>query len=68
MSSLPSERVAVGGVIDPDVTVASTVDSDYIDMLKFNTAMAIGVAGTLGSSATVGFSIVQPLPERRRLS
>ena len=59
MSSLPSERVAVGGVIDPDVTVASTVDSDYIDMSKFNTAMAIGFAGTLGSSATVGFSIVQ---------
>lgn len=49
----PSDRVAVVGVIDPDVTTASTVTTSWIDMAKFGALMAIVMAGTLGSSATL---------------
>jgi hypothetical protein len=49
----PSDRVAVVGVIDPDVTTASTVTTAWIDMAKFGALMAIVMAGTLGSSATL---------------
>ena len=59
MSSEPSEIVAVLATIDPDVTTASTVTSDWCDMTKFNSVLAIGFAGTLGSSATVDFSVLQ---------
>jgi len=58
-NELVSEGVAVGGVIDPDVTVASTVVSDYMDMGNFENAMAIILAGTLGSSATLNAKLVQ---------
>lgn len=58
-SALTSEVCAVAGVIDPDVTVASTVDSDYVDMSKFESAMGIAMAGTLGASATFDASLVQ---------
>lgn len=54
-----SEQVAVCGVIDPDATAASTVVSDYVDMSKFNAAMGIVLAGTLGSSATLDAKLVQ---------
>ena len=56
---LPSEVVAIGGVIDPDANTANTYTSDYLDMADFEAAMAIGLAGDLGSSATVTYSIVQ---------
>lgn len=59
MNSLPSERVAITGTIDPDVTVASTVVSDYMDMSKFHRCMAVIMAGTLGSSATLDAKLVQ---------
>lgn len=59
MNRLPSEKVAIGGVIDPDVTVASTVVSDYISMGDFESCMAIIMAGTLGSSATLDAKLVQ---------
>ena len=52
-NSLPSERVAVLGTIDPDVTVASTVTSDWCDLTKFKSGMAVIFAGTLGASATL---------------
>lgn len=58
-SALASEVCAVAGVIDPDVTAASTVDSDYVDMSKFESAMGIAMAGTLGSSATFDASLIQ---------
>lgn len=59
MNRLGSEKVAIGGVIDPDVTTASTVVSDYMDMGKFEQAMAVVLAGTLGSSATLDAKLVQ---------
>lgn len=52
-----SERLAIIGTIEPDVTTASTVTTDEIDMRKFERVMFIGLLGTLGTSATVDFSV-----------
>lgn len=54
-----SDRVAVAAVIDPDVTAASTVTSGWVDMSKFGSALAIVMAGTLGTSATLDAKIEQ---------
>ena len=59
MNAYGSEKVAITGTIDPDITVASTVVSDYMDMGQFESAMAIIMAGTLGSSATLDAKLVQ---------
>jgi hypothetical protein len=59
INSLGSERAAVIAVIDPDVTAASTVTSAYVGMDLFNQVMAVVMAGTLGSSATLDFKLVQ---------
>lgn len=59
MSSQPSERVAVLGVIDPDANTANTYTTDYGDATLFGSMMAIGFAGTLGSSATLDCKLVQ---------
>jgi hypothetical protein len=59
MSSVPSERVSIAGTIDPDAATATAFTSDYLDMTKFDEAMAIVMAGTLGSSATVDAKLLQ---------
>lgn len=59
MNSLASERAAVLATIDPDVTTASTVVSDYCDMTKFRRVMAVVMAGTLGSNATLDAKLRQ---------
>lgn len=59
MNARGNEQVAIGGAIDPDVTAASTVVSDYMSMSDFESAMGIVMAGTLGSSATVNAKLVQ---------
>ena len=59
MNQLGSEKVAVGGTIDPDATGASTVVSDYMSMADFEQALAIIMTGTLGASATVDAKLVQ---------
>jgi len=56
---MASEVVAVLGTIDPDVTVASTVVSDYVDSADFESIMGIVMAGTLGTSATVDAKLRQ---------
>ena len=53
------EVVATVGVIDPDVTAASTVVSDYADAGQFESMLATVMAGTLGSSATLDAKLVQ---------
>jgi hypothetical protein len=58
-NSLASEQVALLATIDPDVTTASTVVSDYVDASEFYNYMAVVLAGTLGSSATIDAKIVQ---------
>lgn len=56
---LPSEVAAILATIDPDVTVASTVVSDYCDMSKYESLMIIVMTGTLGASATVDAVVKQ---------
>lgn len=56
---LPSSRVAIMGVIDPDATAAGTVTTGWVSMSGFANAMAIVMAGTLGVSATLDAKIQQ---------
>ncbi len=58
-NALPSEVAAVVATIDPDVTTASTVTSDAVDMRDFDQLMAIIMAGTLGASATLAAKLEQ---------
>ncbi len=59
-NALPSERAAVIGSIDPDVnTAAAYTVALYVDASKFASIMGIVQCGTLGSSATVDFALVQ---------
>lgn len=55
----PSEEAAVVGVIDPDANTAATYTTGWIDMADFSKIMAIVMAGTLGSSATVDAKLEQ---------
>ena len=58
-NTLPSERVAVLGTIDPDAATAATYTSDWGDMSKFQSVMALIVLGALGTSATVNAKLEQ---------
>lgn len=58
-NALPSERVAVLGVIDPDANAAGALTTAYADLTQFGSAMAIIMAGTLGTSATLDAKLVQ---------
>lgn len=59
ISAKLSEVLAVVGKVDPDVTTASTVLTEAIDMSKYHQLMAIPMAGTLGASATFDFKFTQ---------
>lgn len=59
VNALGSEKAAVLATIDPDVTAAGAVTSDYADLTKFEQILAVVMAGTLGSSATVDAKLVQ---------
>jgi hypothetical protein len=59
MNKLPSEDVAVLGTIDPDAYTAAAYTSDYADAGEFESLMAVIMAGTLGSSATLDAKLVQ---------
>jgi hypothetical protein len=54
-----SDLVGVAATIDPDVTAAGTVTSDWVAMKDFDQVLAVVLAGTLGSSATVDAKIEQ---------
>ena len=54
---LGSESAAVVAVIDPDVTAASTVNSDGVDMSLYDNVSFILCAGTLGSNATLDMAV-----------
>lgn len=56
---LASDRAAVVGVIDPDATSASTVTTGWIAAKDFHSFLAIVMAGTLGSSATLDAKLEQ---------
>tara|TARA_Y100001963_G_scaffold114368_1_gene158587 strand:+ start:61 stop:513 length:453 start_codon:yes stop_codon:yes gene_type:complete len=59
INALGSERAAVAAVIDPDANTAAAYTSAYVSMSTFNQVLAIVQTGTLGSSATVDFKLVQ---------
>lgn len=56
---LPSQHAAVVGAIDPDAYSASTVTTGWINMEDFDAILAVVMAGTLGSSATVDAKLEQ---------
>jgi len=55
----PSQRVAVVGAIDPDVHTAATYTTGWIAAKNFFAYMAIIMAGTLGTNATIDAKIEQ---------
>ena len=59
VNNMPADIEAIGGVIDPDVTAAGTVTTGWVEAAGFYTWMAIVLAGTLGTSATVDAKIEQ---------
>jgi hypothetical protein len=59
MTSKLTERLALLGAIDPDVTTASTVTSDWGNAGLFDRILALVAMGTLGSSATVDAKLEQ---------
>ena len=59
MNKLPSEKVAVLGVVDPDVLTAAAHTSAYVDAGQFESLMALILAGTLGASGTLDAKLVQ---------
>ena len=59
MNKLPSETWAVGGVIDPDANDQSTVTSDWVDLGKYDQAVAIALVGIMATGATVDVEIQQ---------
>jgi len=52
-NSLPTERVALVGNIDPDAYGTGDFITAYVPMKNFRRFMAVVQAGTLGSSATL---------------
>jgi len=55
----PSDRLPILATIDPDVLTAAAHSSDYVDMSKVYSIMAIVLAGELGSSATLDAKLQQ---------
>lgn len=56
---LPSDRVRVMGVIDPDAIAAGTATTGWVSLADFGSVMAIVMAGTLGTSATLDAKLEQ---------
>lgn len=54
-----ADNAAVLAVIDPDAYGASTEVSDWVDASQFHQILAIVMAGTLGSSATLDAKLRQ---------
>jgi len=59
MNMNPTEAVAILGVIDPDVTAAGAVSTAWVDAGNFDRFLAIVMAGTLGTSATIDAKVEQ---------
>ena len=58
MNKTPTEIAAVVGSIDPDAYSNAAYQTDYIPLKNFRRYMAIIMAGTLGSSATIDAKLV----------
>lgn len=58
-NNMPSDVAAVVGAIDPDVTAAGTVTTGWVEAADFHMFLAVVMAGTLGTSATLDAKIEQ---------
>jgi hypothetical protein len=58
VNTLPSERAAVVGVINPDAYAANTYTSGYIALKDHSRFMAIILAGALVSNATLDAKLI----------
>ena len=58
-TALASESIAVVAMIDPDNYTAATYSSDWVAMKDFERAMAVVMAGALGTSATIDAKLQQ---------
>lgn len=58
-NALPSERAAVVATIDPDAYANSTYTSDWVDMSKFGSILAIVMAGDLGAETDLDAKLEQ---------
>ena len=56
---LPSEKFAIVATIDPDAYTAGAQTSDWVNVENWQELMAVVMAGTLGSSATLDFKLQQ---------
>lgn len=54
---LPSDRVRLMGVIDPDAYSTGTETTGWVDASEFGNLLALVSAGTLGASATLNAKI-----------
>lgn len=59
MNKLGSEVAAIVATIDPDSNAAAAHVSDYADMGKFQTLLAVIQLGILGAAATIDAKLVQ---------
>lgn len=55
----PQDEVAIVGAIDPDANGAGTLTTAWVSASDFQRFMAIIMAGTLGTSATIDAKIEQ---------
>jgi|TARA_R110000824_G_scaffold188467_3_gene369829 hypothetical protein len=59
VNSLPSERVAILGTIDPDAYGTGTVTSDWCNLEIYGSGMAIILAGAITTSAGLDAKLEQ---------
>lgn len=59
MNNLPSDEVALVGVIDPDAYAANTYTTAWVDMGEYNAIKATVFAGDLGTNATLDAKLEQ---------
>lgn len=58
VNSLPSERAALVGVIDPDAYAANTYTTGYIPLKDFGRFLAVILCGTMGAAATLNAKLI----------
>jgi len=58
VNSLPSERAAVVGVIDPDAYAASTITTGYIPLKNFRRFMAVLAVGDIVSTGVLNAKLI----------
>ena len=56
---LPSDRARIVGVVDPDANAAATYTTGWVSMADFGAVMAVIMAGTLGTDATLDAKLEQ---------